>query len=130
MHTSTHVVIAYLEALESGDMERAACFFSRDARYSHPPFGDEPSGSGRHEVVGRAAIRELFERRGHRPTRHEIESIARAGDHVHVAGLARGQEGQVLGSWTAVALLQSTTGEIIEYAAYASVPHVWATLGA
>lgn len=130
MNQKHNIITNYLDALERGEMDRAASFFSENARYSHPPYGDEPVDSQRHEVVGRVAIRGLFERRGHRPTRHELQSVVSDGQHIHLSGVARNEIGELLGSFTAVAMLDAATGEISEYASYVSVPAVWATLDA
>lgn len=128
MTRGPEIITDYLAALELGEMDRAASFFSENARYSHPPYGDEPVGSPRHEVVGRVAIRDLFGRRGHRPTRHELQSVVSDGQHIHLSGVARDEAGELLGSFAAVATVDAATGDISEYASYVSVPEVWATL--
>jgi hypothetical protein len=61
----------YFTCLEAGDFVGAATCFSDSARYSHPPYADEPPGAGRHEAFGREEILALFRSRGLRTTRHD-----------------------------------------------------------
>lgn len=117
----------YFDRLEAGDMAAAAACFTATARYSHPPYGEESPASPRHEVEGRAAIRQLFERRGPRSTKHEITTATREGPVVHIAGLVRDGGGVVVASFVSQALLEETTGLVDEYVAYSSRPAVWST---
>jgi hypothetical protein len=121
------VLATYLDRLEAGDMAGAAACFTTSARYSHPPYGEEAPGSPRHEVEGRAAIRALFERRGVRPTRHEICAATRDGVVVHIAGVVRDDAGAVIASFVSQALLEEATGLVAEYVAYSSRPAVWSS---
>lgn len=130
MAQDPEIIRTYLDALERGDFDEAAACFSQNARYSHPAYGEEPLGSPRHESWGRAAIREQFERRGRRPTRHELSPFVQDGESVYLTGLARNDRGDLLGSFIVSAVLDAETGEIAEFASYVSVPAVWATLEA
>lgn len=117
----------YFTALETGDFVRAAECFSAAARYSHPPYVDDPPGSGRHEVRGRDAIVALFRRRGVRSTRHRITAFVEAGSRVFISGLVTDGEDKVVGSFISEAVVDPGTALIVEYAAYSSRPAVWAT---
>lgn len=120
----------YFTCLEAGDFVGAATCFSDSARYSHPPYADEPPGAGRHEAFGREAILELFRRRGIRATRHEITTIAQVGDRCFVSGIVEDAdaEGAVVASFVSEAVVDGSNC-LAEYVAYSSRPAVWAALG-
>ena len=77
----------YFKCLESGDFAGAAICFSESARYSHPPYADDPPAAGRHEAHGREEILALFHRRGLRTTRHVIDTVARSGARFFISGV-------------------------------------------
>ena len=114
----------YFEALEASRFGDASQCFTDDAFYSHTPYGDEPPGSPRHEVKGRAEILRLFEERGPRPTQHRIEVCALSANHGFISGTA----------WTALSAEASFIGEFVLsedgriawYASYVSNPRVGA----
>ena len=121
------LVQQYFEYLESGDFVAAAGCFSESARYSHPPYVDDPPGSRRHEAQGRDEILALFQRRGLRSTRHELTTIARAGDRYFISGTVSDESGTVVGSFVSEAVFDADAIELAEYVAYSSRPAVWAT---
>ncbi|GAA2448088.1 hypothetical protein GCM10010191_76850 [Actinomadura vinacea] len=123
------LVRTYFERLESGDFVGAADCFSESARYSHPPYAEEPPGSGRHEVHGRAAILALFRRRGLRDTRHEIVGSAHGGGRLFVSGVVKGADGSVVASFVSEASFDRDLRRLTEYVAYSSRPAVWAAGG-
>ncbi|AGP54083.1 nuclear transport factor 2 family protein [Streptomyces rapamycinicus] len=116
----------YFRCLESGDFAGAANCFSESARYSHPPYVEEPPGAGRHEVYGRAAVLALFRRRGLRRTHHEVTGRARSGDRCFISGTVKDPSGAVVGSFVSHALFDRELGQFEEYVAYSSRPAVWA----
>lgn len=120
------VIERYFGCLESGDFVGAADCFSESARYSHPPYVEEPPGSGRHEVHGREAILALFRRRGLRGTRHEITGRARDGDRCFISGIVKDGNGEVVGSFVSEASFDPGLCLLGEYVAYSSRPAVWA----
>lgn len=116
----------YFTCLEGGDFVGAANCFTLTARYSHPPYADEPSGAGRHEAYGREEILALFERRGVRATRHEIMTIAQQGQRCFISGVVN--EGHiVVASFVSEAVVDPGASRFAEYVAYSSRPAVWAT---
>jgi SnoaL-like domain len=115
----------YFGCLESGDFAGAVDCFTAVARYSHPPYPDDPPGSGRHEASGAAEILALFRRRGVRTTRHEITASAQDGDRCFVSGLIADADGAVVGSFLSEAVLDPEAGRFASYAAYSSRPAVW-----
>jgi hypothetical protein len=121
----------YFTCLEAGDFVGAATCFSDSARYSHPPYADEPSGAGRHEAFGREEILALFRRRGMRTTRHEIITIAQAGERCFISGVVRDVDADhvVVASFVSEAVLDPDAGRFDEYVAYSSRPAVWAAQG-
>jgi len=123
------VLERYFQCLESGDFVGAAGCFSESARYSHPPYAEDPPGSGRHEVRGRAEILALFRRRGVRSTRHQVTATAQAGERLFVSGLVHEGDGSIVASFLSEAAFDATLGEFTEYVAYSSRPAVWAAAG-
>lgn len=119
----------YFRCLESGDFVEAANCFSESARYSHPPYAEEPPGAGRHEVQGRAAVLALFHRRGLRSTRHEITGRARSGDRCYLSGTVKDPGGSVVASFVSHAVFDRDLCQFTEYVAYSSRPAVWAASG-
>lgn len=115
----------YFTHLEAGDFEGAAECFGEAARYSHPPYADDPPGNGRHEAYGRDEILALFQHRGTRSTRHELTGLASAGDHWFVSGIVKESQGQVVASFVSQARVDPATGLFAEYVAYSSRPAVW-----
>ena len=122
---AARLMTRYFTCLESGDFAGAAMCFSDSARYSHPPYVDDPPGSGRHEAYGRDEIVTLFRRRGLRTTRHAITTMAREGDHYFISGVVTDAGGAVVGSFVSEAVLDSDASRIAEYVAYSSRPAVW-----
>lgn len=120
------VVQRYFECLESGDFAGAAGCFSESARYSHPPYVDDPPGTGRHEAYGRHEILALFARRGLRSTRHVVTAIAVTGDRHFISGIVTEADGGVVGSFLAEAVFDRALSQFTEYAAYSARPAVWA----
>ena len=120
----------YFTCLEAGDFVGAATCFSDSARYSHPPYGDEPPGAGRHEVLGRQEILALFRRRGIRTTRHQITTIAQVGERCFISGIVTDADsgGAVVASFVSEAVVDASNC-FAEYVAYSSRPAVWAGLG-
>ncbi|MGE3620603.1 MAG: nuclear transport factor 2 family protein [Acidimicrobiia bacterium] len=116
------VVERYLHALQAFDLDATLDCFTPDAVYSHPPYRDEPAEAPRHEVVGHAGLRRLFEARGPRPTAHHLDVVARAGDEAFASGLVT-QGGTAVASFLAHLRL-APDGRIAAYAAYASAPPV------
>ncbi|TQC50786.1 hypothetical protein EEB14_02850 [Rhodococcus sp. WS4] len=116
----------YFSRLESGDFVGAANCFSESARYSHPPYADEPAGSARHEALGREEILSLFRRRGLRSTHHEITAIANVDDRYFISGTVTDPEGSVVGSFLSEATFDAEANQFTSYAAYSSRPAVWA----
>jgi hypothetical protein len=115
----------YFGCLESADFAGAADCFSESARYSHPPYNDDPPESGRHEAWGRAEILALFRRRGPRATSHIITATASAGDRYFISGLVSAADGSVVGSFVSEAVFDHDRGQFTEYAAYSARPAVW-----
>jgi hypothetical protein len=115
----------YFTRLESGDFVAAANCFSESARYSHPPYADEPTGSARHEARGRDEILGLFRRRGPRSTHHQITAIANADDHYFVSGIISDTDGVVVGSFVSELIFDAEARQFTSYAAYSSRPAVW-----
>jgi hypothetical protein len=116
----------YFEALEDSRFGDASQCFTDDAFYSHTPYGDEPPGSPRHEVRGRAEILRLFEERGPRATQHRIEVCALSANHGFISGTAwtgLSAEASFIGEF-----VLSDDGRIAWYASYVSNPRVGAVL--
>jgi ketosteroid isomerase-like protein len=120
------IVGRYLEALGRFDPEAAADCFTDDLFYSHPPYSAEDNGGLRHEVRGRQALIELFQKRGRRRVSHKILSSATAGSVAFVEGVFTVND-EVDGSFVSVVEFAGD-GRIASYAAYASVPAVGAAL--
>ncbi|RZI53514.1 MAG: hypothetical protein EOP16_02470 [Pseudonocardia sp.] len=116
----------YFTRLEAGDFVEAANCFSESARYSHPPYSDEPAGSARHEALGREEILRLFRRRGMRSTHHKITAIANVDDRYFISGTVTDSAGSVVGSFLSEATFDAKTSQFTSYAAYSSRPAVWA----
>jgi ketosteroid isomerase-like protein len=121
----------YFTRLEAGDFVGAASCFGETARYSHPPYADEPSGAGRHEVFGREAILALFRRRGVRATRHEITTIAQVGERCFISGIVKDADagGAIVASFVSETVVDAVSNCFAEYVAYSSRPAVWGALG-
>lgn len=115
----------YFKCLESGDFAGAAICFSESARYSHPPYADDPPAAGRHEAHGREEILALFHRRGLRTTRHVIDTVARSGARFFISGVVHEAGGSLVASFLSEALFDPDTGMFTEYVAYSSRPAVW-----
>ncbi|MDQ1106767.1 nuclear transport factor 2 family protein [Nocardioides zeae] len=128
MTTFREILERYFSALESADFEAATRCFTEDAVYSHPPFPEEGADGPRHESVGRSELLAVFERRGPRTLRHRVDTVLDDGR----TGLASGvvhDGGVVVMSFVAQAELDATSGLMARYAAYVSVPAVWAQEG-
>ncbi|XVQ11037.1 nuclear transport factor 2 family protein [Spirillospora sp. CA-255316] len=123
------LVRTYFERLEAGDFIGAAGCFSESARYSHPPYAEEPPGSGRHEAHGREAILALFRYRGLRATRHEIIGSAHGDGRLFVSGVVKDADGSVVASFVSEASFDRDLRQLTEYVAYSSRPPVWAAEG-
>jgi ketosteroid isomerase-like protein len=120
------LVQLYFARLESGDFVGAADCFSETARYSHPPYVDDPPGTGRHEAHGRDEILALFRRRGLRSTHHELTATASQGDRTFISGTVQDPSGTAVGSFVSYAVFDQESGQFGEYVAYSSRPAVWA----
>jgi hypothetical protein len=121
------VMQQYFERLESGDFVGAADCFSKTARYSHPPYVDDPPGTGRHEAHGRDEILALFRNRGLRSTHHELTATGCQGDRFFLSGTVKDASGSVVGSFVSEAVFSPESSRFTEYVAYSSRPAVWAT---
>lgn len=123
----------YFDSLEAGDFSNAAVCFTDSARYSHPPYADEPPGAPRHEALGSEEILRLFERRGTRTTRHEVTAIAQTGARCFISGIVKDSVGgrdEVVASFVSEAVVDEAASQFVEYVAYSSRPAVWAHLDA
>jgi hypothetical protein len=78
-HGVDHEVVLrrYLDAFDAGEMEEAAAHFAADGEYVRQAFLEGESGLQR--FVGRDAILDAFVRRGKRPSRHHLRSVASTG---------------------------------------------------
>ena len=114
----------YFACLEAADFEGAALCFTEHARYSHPPYAEEPPGAPRHEAADREAILALFHRRGKRATSHRLIASSGRGDRCFISGVILDEEEAVVGSFVSEIGL-ADDGRIEEYVAYSSRPPVW-----
>jgi ketosteroid isomerase-like protein len=85
-------VAAYYAALDAGDDDAAAAAFAEDAVYIRPALDSAAGGVGIEVFRGRAAIRDLFERRSARKQfgdnlhHHEFRSAAVEGANCFIEG--------------------------------------------
>ena len=112
-HDARAALDTYLAHLEEGDFARAAGCFAGDALYSHPPY--DATGD-RVDVVGRDALRALFERRGRQPWRHRTIVAIQSGSHCLVEGDVEG-----LGSFIS-SLSLDEDGRILRYVSFYTEP--------
>jgi hypothetical protein len=78
------IVDRYFQHLDAGEFEAAAACFSRDALYSHPPYGP---GQPRAEFRGRDELLAGFRRRGLKPDRaHHIDLSPQRGPECFLEG--------------------------------------------
>lgn len=74
----------YFACMDSADFETAKGLFAMDALYMRSPLGGTPENpfatSGVAPVEGLAAIEEFWEKRGQKPTHHEIQRDAVVGN--------------------------------------------------
>jgi ketosteroid isomerase-like protein len=117
------VVSRYLTALDSYDLDAALECFTTDVFYSHPPYS-ATEGNDRHEVVGRESLRRLFEFRGPKQIRYELDHTAIQGNRGFVEAHFSTDRGD--GSFVSVVEL-AQDGRIQFYAAYRSIPPVGKT---
>jgi ketosteroid isomerase-like protein len=111
----------YFRALQDGDFEAAASYFTDDVVYLHPPYnpGDRPRPAfrGREELVAG------FTKRGLRPFRQNILAYVRSGSECFIEGDVDGT-----GLPDGVAFLSSMSfapdGRIRRYAAFSAPPVV------
>jgi SnoaL-like domain len=113
------VVSRYLEALARFDLKEAASCFTDYAFYSHPPYSSDDNGGLRHEVRGHSKLIALWEKRGPRPTTHEIHSGAIEGRSGFVRGTFSSTDRS--GSFVSAVTL-AEDGRIESYVAYSSIP--------
>lgn len=119
------VLERYLSSLEEYDLDATLECFTEDVFYSHPPYPHEANGA-RHEVTDKAALAELFGRRGKQSAHHRIDLVLREGSECLAAGSVE-RDGETAGTF--LARFTITDDErISSYAAYASFPPVGATV--
>jgi ketosteroid isomerase-like protein len=116
-------IAAYYRALDRGDAEAAAAYFSNDVRYAVPRRGQIETAP-RRLVVGRADLVGYFDARGAAAHRHEVTFCVVAGDTC----LLEGVTGPIVGgrpdsTFAATALLDET-GLVRRYVAYQCRPAV------
>ena len=110
----------YLAALRAGHFEAAAACFTEDVIYSHPAYPGDP-GTTRHEVRGRAALIELFRRRGVLPVQHRVVACVVAGDLCFIEGTFAAAGDATTGSFVSSARTDDA-GRFASYVAYSSIP--------
>jgi hypothetical protein len=119
------VLQRYLSSLEAHNLDAALDCFTEDVFYSHPPYPHEPDAA-RHEVSNRTDLAKLFEVRGNLPQHHRIDLVLAEGHECLAAGSVE-VDGATAGTFVS-RFTMTSGGQIARYAAYASVPPVFASL--
>ena len=115
-------VASYYAALDAGDDDAAAAAFAADAVYIRPALDPAAGADGIEVFRGRAAIRDLFERRSARKQfgenlhHHESRSVAVEGTNCFIEGVGVTDRGPF-----AVFLAHATLGDAGLIARYIGV---------
>jgi ketosteroid isomerase-like protein len=116
-------ITAYYRALDRGDADAAAAYFSSDVRYA-VPWPGQIETAPRRLIIGRADLAQYFDARGAAAHGHEVTSCVVAGDTCLLEGLTRPLVGGRPDSTFAAAAKLDETGLVRRYVAYQCRPAV------